>query len=116
MKREVVELGQRIDTLEQARDAGEEELDCHRRELLVLQGKNRELQYQIEDLENRVRTVEEAQALEVMPPRLGDMVPLPNDQEQRSLTNGTRPEFQARRGKQHKPSNGGETKGESGVA
>ncbi|KAJ1122185.1 hypothetical protein NDU88_000688 [Pleurodeles waltl] len=53
MKREVVELGQRIDTLEQAQDAREEELDCHRRELLTLQGKNQEMQYQIEDLENR---------------------------------------------------------------
>ncbi|KAJ1106601.1 hypothetical protein NDU88_004002 [Pleurodeles waltl] len=34
-------------------DAQEEELDCHRRELLNLQDKNQELQYQIEDLENR---------------------------------------------------------------
>ncbi|KAJ1199385.1 hypothetical protein NDU88_003221 [Pleurodeles waltl] len=51
MKQEVVELGQWIDT--QAQGALEEELDCHRRELLTLQDKNQELQYQIEDLENR---------------------------------------------------------------
>ncbi|KAJ1083195.1 hypothetical protein NDU88_003355 [Pleurodeles waltl] len=57
IKREVVELGQRIDTLEQARDTREEELDSHRRELLALQDKNQELQYQIEDLENRVATL-----------------------------------------------------------
>ncbi|KAJ1090836.1 hypothetical protein NDU88_003964 [Pleurodeles waltl] len=43
------------DTLEQAQDAREEELDCHRRELLALQDKNQELQYQIEDLGNRCR-------------------------------------------------------------
>ncbi|KAJ1142114.1 hypothetical protein NDU88_008441 [Pleurodeles waltl] len=49
----VVELGQRVNTLEQARYAREEELDCHRKELLTLQDKNQELQYQIEDLENR---------------------------------------------------------------
>ncbi|KAJ1082875.1 hypothetical protein NDU88_003038 [Pleurodeles waltl] len=52
MKQEVIELGQRIDTLEQAQDALE---DCHRRELLTLQDKNQEFQYQIEDLENRTR-------------------------------------------------------------
>ncbi|KAJ1167812.1 hypothetical protein NDU88_008200 [Pleurodeles waltl] len=42
-------------TLEQARDAREEELDCYKREPLTLQDKNQELQYQIEDLENRSR-------------------------------------------------------------
>ncbi|KAJ1096442.1 hypothetical protein NDU88_001584 [Pleurodeles waltl] len=57
MKQEVVELGQRIDMLEQAQDAREEELDCHRRELLALLDKNQELQYQIEDLENRSRSL-----------------------------------------------------------
>ncbi|KAJ1155016.1 hypothetical protein NDU88_007752 [Pleurodeles waltl] len=36
-------------------DARNEELDCHRRELLTLQGKNQELQYQLEDLENSSR-------------------------------------------------------------
>ncbi|KAJ1190986.1 hypothetical protein NDU88_000303 [Pleurodeles waltl] len=41
--------------VEQAHDAREDELDCHRRELLTLQDKNQELQYQIEDLENRSR-------------------------------------------------------------
>ncbi|KAJ1174247.1 hypothetical protein NDU88_006069 [Pleurodeles waltl] len=53
LKQEVVELGQWIDTLEQAQDAREEELDCHKRDLLTLQDKNQELQYRIEDLENR---------------------------------------------------------------
>ncbi|KAJ1198224.1 hypothetical protein NDU88_002067 [Pleurodeles waltl] len=53
LKREVIDLGQRVDTVEQAQDAREEELDCHRREILTLQDKNQELQYQIEDLENR---------------------------------------------------------------
>ncbi|KAJ1096194.1 hypothetical protein NDU88_001338 [Pleurodeles waltl] len=47
--------GQRVDTLEQTRDAQEEEMDCHRRELLILHDKNLELQYQLEDLENRSR-------------------------------------------------------------
>ncbi|KAJ1131101.1 hypothetical protein NDU88_009444 [Pleurodeles waltl] len=55
LKREVIELGQQVDTLEQTRDAREEELDCHRRELLILHDKNLELQYQLEDLENRSR-------------------------------------------------------------
>ncbi|KAJ1189570.1 hypothetical protein NDU88_006314 [Pleurodeles waltl] len=55
LKREVIELGQRVDTLEQSRDAQEEEVDCHRRELLILQDKNLERQYQLEDLENRSR-------------------------------------------------------------
>ncbi|KAJ1192076.1 hypothetical protein NDU88_001388 [Pleurodeles waltl] len=53
LKREVVNLGQRVDTLEETHDAQEEKLDCHRRELLPLQDKNQELQYQLEDLENR---------------------------------------------------------------
>ncbi|KAJ1122184.1 hypothetical protein NDU88_000687 [Pleurodeles waltl] len=39
-----------------------------------------------------------------MPPRLGETVPHPKDQEQRSRTDGTRSKFQARRTKQHKPS------------
>ncbi|KAJ1117583.1 hypothetical protein NDU88_005781 [Pleurodeles waltl] len=41
--------------LEQTHDAREEELDCHRRELLTLQDKNQELQCQLDDLENRLR-------------------------------------------------------------
>ncbi|KAJ1096594.1 hypothetical protein NDU88_001729 [Pleurodeles waltl] len=53
LKREVVDLGQRVDTIEQTHDTQVEELDCHRKELLTLQDKNQELQYQIEDLENR---------------------------------------------------------------
>ncbi|KAJ1090849.1 hypothetical protein NDU88_003977 [Pleurodeles waltl] len=55
LKRDVVELGQRVDTLEQSRDAREEEVDWRRRELLILQDTNLELQYQLEDLENRSR-------------------------------------------------------------
>ncbi|KAJ1088163.1 hypothetical protein NDU88_001322 [Pleurodeles waltl] len=47
--------GQHIDTLEQTHNACEEELDCHRGELLTLQDKNQELQYQLEDLENGLR-------------------------------------------------------------
>ncbi|KAJ1217077.1 hypothetical protein NDU88_004672 [Pleurodeles waltl] len=61
LKREVIKLGQLVDTLEQARDAREEELDCHRKELLTLQDKNQELQYQIEDLENRARRIKRQQ-------------------------------------------------------
>ncbi|KAJ1138662.1 hypothetical protein NDU88_005043 [Pleurodeles waltl] len=53
LKREVVDLG-RVDTLEQKHDAQKEELDYHRRELLTLQDKNQELQYQLEDLEKRL--------------------------------------------------------------
>ncbi|KAJ1125455.1 hypothetical protein NDU88_003887 [Pleurodeles waltl] len=55
LKREVVDLGQCVDTIELTPDAREEEMDCHRRELLTLQDKNQDLQYQIEDLENRSR-------------------------------------------------------------
>ncbi|KAJ1129299.1 hypothetical protein NDU88_007670 [Pleurodeles waltl] len=55
LKREVIDLGKRVDTVEQAQDTRDEELDCPRRELLTLQDKNQELQYQIEDLENRSR-------------------------------------------------------------
>ncbi|KAJ1217411.1 hypothetical protein NDU88_005005 [Pleurodeles waltl] len=55
LKREVIELGQRVYTLEQAQEAREEDLDCHRRELLTLPEMNQELQYQTEDLENRSR-------------------------------------------------------------
>ncbi|KAJ1092493.1 hypothetical protein NDU88_005603 [Pleurodeles waltl] len=43
LKLEVFELGQRVYTLEQAQDAREEELDCHRRELLTLHDNNQEL-------------------------------------------------------------------------
>ncbi|KAJ1139926.1 hypothetical protein NDU88_006288 [Pleurodeles waltl] len=52
LKKEVIDLGQWLDLVEQTQDAREEELDCHRRELLTLQDKNQDLQYQIEDLEN----------------------------------------------------------------
>ncbi|KAJ1117427.1 hypothetical protein NDU88_005627 [Pleurodeles waltl] len=53
--REVIDLGQHVDTIKQTHDAQEEEMDCHRRELLNLQDKNQDLQYQIEDLENKSR-------------------------------------------------------------
>ncbi|KAJ1113675.1 hypothetical protein NDU88_001917 [Pleurodeles waltl] len=53
LKRDVADLGQRVDTLEQTHDLHKEELDCHWRELLNLQDRNQELQYQLEDLENR---------------------------------------------------------------
>ncbi|KAJ1117707.1 hypothetical protein NDU88_005904 [Pleurodeles waltl] len=53
LKREVIDLGQGVETLEHTHDAREEEVDCHRRELLTLQDKKQELQYQLEDLENR---------------------------------------------------------------
>ncbi|KAJ1191234.1 hypothetical protein NDU88_000550 [Pleurodeles waltl] len=52
LKREVIELGQRVDTLEQDQDVQEEKWDCHRRELFTMHDKNQELQCQIEDLEN----------------------------------------------------------------
>ncbi|KAJ1141970.1 hypothetical protein NDU88_008298 [Pleurodeles waltl] len=55
VKREVTDLGQSVEILQQAHDAWEEEVDSHIRELLVLQDKNQELQYQLEDLENRSR-------------------------------------------------------------
>ncbi|KAJ1128273.1 hypothetical protein NDU88_006652 [Pleurodeles waltl] len=55
LKRKGLDLGQHVDIVEQAQDAIEEELDCHRRELLAFPDKNQELQYQIEDLENRSR-------------------------------------------------------------
>ncbi|KAJ1197662.1 hypothetical protein NDU88_001518 [Pleurodeles waltl] len=55
LKKEMIDLGQRMDSVEQTQDVREEELDCHRRELLTLQDKNQDLQYQLEDLENRSR-------------------------------------------------------------
>ncbi|KAJ1089313.1 hypothetical protein NDU88_002464 [Pleurodeles waltl] len=55
LKREVIDLGQLMDTIQQTHDAQEEEMDCQRRGLLTLQDKNQDLQYQIEDLENRSR-------------------------------------------------------------
>ncbi|KAJ1213103.1 hypothetical protein NDU88_000742 [Pleurodeles waltl] len=55
LKRDVADLGQHMNTLEQTHDAHVEELDCHRRDIIALQDKNQELQYQLEDLENRSR-------------------------------------------------------------
>ncbi|KAJ1156027.1 hypothetical protein NDU88_008752 [Pleurodeles waltl] len=37
LRREVIDLGQRVDTVEQSQYAREEELDCHKRELISLQ-------------------------------------------------------------------------------
>ncbi|KAJ1129927.1 hypothetical protein NDU88_008287 [Pleurodeles waltl] len=53
LKRDVADLGQCVDTLEEMHNAHKHELDCHRRELLTLQDKNQDLQHQLEDLENR---------------------------------------------------------------
>ncbi|KAJ1217871.1 hypothetical protein NDU88_005458 [Pleurodeles waltl] len=55
LKREVINLGQRVYTLEQTDNVQDEEVDCHRRELLALQDKNQELQYPLEDLDNKSR-------------------------------------------------------------
>ncbi|KAJ1203803.1 hypothetical protein NDU88_007584 [Pleurodeles waltl] len=55
LKREVIDLGQHVEMVEQTHNTQEEELDSHRRELLTLQDKNQDLQYQLEDLENRSR-------------------------------------------------------------
>ncbi|KAJ1080833.1 hypothetical protein NDU88_001022 [Pleurodeles waltl] len=55
LKKEVAELEQRVDTVEGTSDAPAEEFDHHRQEILTLQDTNRELQYRLEDLENRSR-------------------------------------------------------------
>ncbi|KAJ1172684.1 hypothetical protein NDU88_004528 [Pleurodeles waltl] len=55
LKREVVDLEQRVDSVERNHDAQAGELDHHRQELLTLQDSHRELQYRLEDLENRSR-------------------------------------------------------------
>ncbi|KAJ1098880.1 hypothetical protein NDU88_003987 [Pleurodeles waltl] len=54
IKKDLGELGQRVVTLEQASDSGEEELNVHQHEVLELCNKNEELQYYLEDLENRL--------------------------------------------------------------
>ncbi|KAJ1157417.1 hypothetical protein NDU88_010130 [Pleurodeles waltl] len=51
--REVTELGQQINTVECTHDAQKEEIDQNRREILALQDSNHDLQYSLEDLENR---------------------------------------------------------------
>ncbi|KAJ1200899.1 hypothetical protein NDU88_004720 [Pleurodeles waltl] len=53
LHREVAELKRSVDTVEHCHDAQAEELDHQRQELLTLQESNRELQYCLEDLENR---------------------------------------------------------------
>ncbi|KAJ1144971.1 hypothetical protein NDU88_011263 [Pleurodeles waltl] len=55
LKKEVIDLGERVDTIEKTHDEREEGLNYHRRELLTLQDKNQDLQYQLKDLENRSR-------------------------------------------------------------
>ncbi|KAJ1210715.1 hypothetical protein NDU88_006077 [Pleurodeles waltl] len=54
-KGEVTELGQRVDTMECTCHRQEEDLDLHCQEIIALQDSNRELQYRLEDLENRSR-------------------------------------------------------------
>ncbi|KAJ1099659.1 hypothetical protein NDU88_004758 [Pleurodeles waltl] len=45
---------QRLDTVEHTHNAQEEEIDQHRRYILDLQESNKDLQYRVEDLENRL--------------------------------------------------------------
>ncbi|KAJ1080318.1 hypothetical protein NDU88_000537 [Pleurodeles waltl] len=45
LKSEVINLGQRMDTIEKRHNAREEEMDCHRRELITFQDKNQDLQF-----------------------------------------------------------------------
>ncbi|KAJ1127845.1 hypothetical protein NDU88_006238 [Pleurodeles waltl] len=53
VKKDVRKLRQQVDSLEQTQDACEEDLDYHRHKLFVLQDKNLELQYHLEDLKNQ---------------------------------------------------------------
>ncbi|KAJ1207847.1 hypothetical protein NDU88_003237 [Pleurodeles waltl] len=55
LKGEVMELGQWVDTVERTYDTQEEELDHHRQEIIAVQERNRDIQYTLEDLENRSR-------------------------------------------------------------
>ncbi|KAJ1145671.1 hypothetical protein NDU88_011957 [Pleurodeles waltl] len=55
LKGEGVDLGQRVDTVERSWDIQEEELDHHSQEIITLQESNRDLQYRLEDLDNRSR-------------------------------------------------------------
>ncbi|KAJ1177138.1 hypothetical protein NDU88_002400 [Pleurodeles waltl] len=55
LKGEVTELGQREDTVDCTCDRQEEDLDHHRQEIIALQGSIWDLQYRLEDLENRSR-------------------------------------------------------------
>ncbi|KAJ1170674.1 hypothetical protein NDU88_002547 [Pleurodeles waltl] len=50
----VIELEQKMDTVEHSHDAQVEELDHHRQELLLLQESNYALQHWLEDLKNRL--------------------------------------------------------------
>ncbi|KAJ1179751.1 hypothetical protein NDU88_004985 [Pleurodeles waltl] len=53
LKGELTELGQRVDTIERTCDRQEEDLDLHRQEIIALQDSIRDLQYRLEDLEDR---------------------------------------------------------------
>ncbi|KAJ1097192.1 hypothetical protein NDU88_002318 [Pleurodeles waltl] len=55
LKRDIGELGQRVDSIEQTHNTHEKELDNHGCKLLLLQHKNLELQYHMEDLDTRSR-------------------------------------------------------------
>ncbi|KAJ1200316.1 hypothetical protein NDU88_004140 [Pleurodeles waltl] len=53
IRRNVGELEQRVDSLEQSQDSWDEEVEEDRRELLNFRDKTADLNYQLEDLENR---------------------------------------------------------------
>ncbi|KAJ1110320.1 hypothetical protein NDU88_007673 [Pleurodeles waltl] len=55
LTKEMNELGDPVSRFEQTSDAQGEELDAYPCEILEFQDKNPELQYQVEDLENRSR-------------------------------------------------------------
>ncbi|KAJ1162806.1 hypothetical protein NDU88_003271 [Pleurodeles waltl] len=56
LTRDMSELGERFTRIEQTCDTHGEELDAQRHEILELHDKNKELRYQIEDLEYRFRS------------------------------------------------------------
>ncbi|KAJ1082391.1 hypothetical protein NDU88_002559 [Pleurodeles waltl] len=55
LKGEVMELAQRVNTMEHTWYRQEEDLDLHRQMIIALQDSNQDLQYRLEDLENRSR-------------------------------------------------------------
>ncbi|KAJ1152491.1 hypothetical protein NDU88_005266 [Pleurodeles waltl] len=55
LKGEVMELGQRVDTMERTCNRPEKDLDLYLQEIVALQDSNGDLQYRLEDLENRSR-------------------------------------------------------------
>ncbi|KAJ1160319.1 hypothetical protein NDU88_000821 [Pleurodeles waltl] len=55
IRRNVGELEQRIDSLEQAHDSYDEKMEEHRQELLIFRDKTADLNYHLEDPENRLQ-------------------------------------------------------------